>query len=226
MSRLTIATLTALLLATGCGEDKDYGAPLDNPTAQAHATQAVTNVALLDSNTTNDTPLSAIDALSANFNLITGAKYQDRQGTAQYAPGAALVDETCVVITETSFTYTDCEFAGNTVNGTVSRSGDTVSVDVHFSRSDTDTTTTIDVDGSVTANAQKITGYVDFDIDINTDNGTIHTSLDGNFDVVLADGCAVDGQLECHAVAKAAGQSQSVWAKAEFGPECGQVTIY
>jgi len=210
-------------LGLACGEDKNYGDPIDDPNATASATAAVSNTNQLREDTANDTALNALNGLSANYNLMAGAKLQYEQGSQPQALPA--VDDACVVVSESGVVYDDCDFAGNTVNGSVSRSGSDVSIDLEFFRSDTDTSTTIDVDGKVSITAASLSGYVDFGIRMQTDSITVNTSLDGDFDIDLVDGCAVGGELEVHASAHANGQSQSVWVKAEYGPECGDIVI-
>lgn len=225
MGRYIFASLLFGLLGAACGEDKNYGDPLGDPTAQAHATQSIGNAMLLDSDAANDTPLNAVNGLSANFNLMAGAKLQHEQ-MALRSTAFGAVDDGCVVLAPGSFTYSDCDFAGNTVNGSVVRSGDTISIDLSFARSDEDSSTTIDVDGAVDVTATAIDGYVDFTITTENEGFSSETILDGDFDVVLDEqGCAVDGELEVHGKTKVLGQSQSVWAKAEFGPTCGDVIV-
>ena len=128
--RAWMAAIAALAaLSAACGEDKNYGDPLEDPNAAAHANGAVTNTAQLTTDTTNETALNALNALSGNFNILAGIKYQVEQGTDQPTALAA-VDEACVVMSETGIVYTDCDWAGNVVNGSVTRSGADVSIEV------------------------------------------------------------------------------------------------
>jgi len=225
--RVYAIVLAVAVLGAACGEDKNYGDPLTDPNAGPQATAAVANARQLSADTTNDTALDALNGVSGNYNILGGIKYQAGQSQAGPGPRPPLaVDAACVVQTETDITYANCDYAGNTVNGSVTRSGADVHVDVDFVRVDTDQTTTIRADGTVTLTETAVTGALDFDVIYEGQGYKITSQLDGDFDVVLdGQGCAIDGQLEVHAHASAAGQSQSVWVLAEFGPTCGDVVV-
>jgi hypothetical protein len=227
MHRFVVVFLFAGSLAA-CGEDKDYGDPLTNPSAPALASASVTNAVALQTDTSNESALNALNGLSGNFNSITGIKYQERQ---QQAPGPQRpplsVDDACVVQTDSSITWTDCLYAENTVNGSVTRSGSTVDVDVHFHYQDTTDNRTQDVDagGSIDITPTSLTGTLSFDLHIDSDGFSTSGDFDGYYDVVMADNCAVDGQAEIRGHASAAGVSQTIWVLAEFGPTCGDVVV-
>ena len=59
MSRTTACLTLVVFIVSACGEDKDYGDPLEDPNATASANAAVTNAGLLTTDTTNDTALNA-----------------------------------------------------------------------------------------------------------------------------------------------------------------------
>lgn len=226
MIRVSIAALLACTVGLGCGEDKDYGDPIEDPNARASALGAIANAQLLPSMTTNDSALFAVNALSANFNLLTGAKYQHQNGVSQRVDASGgQVDEACIVVTSTTITYDNCDFIGATVDGTVSVDASNVSVDVRFESSGGDLFQTTDVTANVDVTDQSISGFVDFDLEISTDNAVITSIFDGDFDIDLAGGCAVGGDLEVHAAVAGNGQSISVWAKADYGPTCEDIVI-
>jgi hypothetical protein len=220
---LVCGALAAMLFA--CGEDKNYGDPIDDPNAPVHASAAITNTQALTTDTTNDTALNALNGLSGNMNILGGVKLQQEQGTNQSLQDTSQVDEACVDQTDTSITYTDCDYAGTTVNGSVSRNGSDISIDVEFVAVSEDTTQTTTADGQLTVTDTELTGYVDFDIDYDLEETSFSASLDGNFDVVLSEGCAVGGEMEVHGTTRANGFSQSVWVKAEYGPACMDVVV-
>lgn len=225
-NRIVWGIAAAVVFAAACGEDKNYGDPLTDPSAVSHANAAITNTSGLSTDTTNDSSLSLLNGLSANMNLLAGIKMQRDQAPARLVPTEAGVDEACVVVTESSISYNDCDWNGVTVNGSVSRSGTHVSIDLSFvNASDPDYRQTTRSRGEIDISDTAITGFVDFDLDIETDGGTISGDFDGDFDVVLDNGCPVGGFLEIHAVASAAGRTQSVWVKADYGPACGDVVV-
>lgn len=227
MKLTSILALGALLLV-GCGEDKGYGDPIQDPNAAASAEAAIGNATLLgsDQQTTNDAALGALNALSANMNLLAGVKLQQQQQAQQYAsPTQANVDEGCVTVTDTSITYDSCDYAGNIVDGTISNSNGHLDIDILFAYADVDVSTDVEVKSSLDVSATEIAGYLDFKVILETQDVKVTSHLDGDFDIVLSDGCAVDGDLEVHASASANGQSQDVWVKADYGPSCGDIVI-
>lgn len=230
MNRGVVLMLLGIAIP-GCGEDKGYGDPIDDPNATQSALGAVINAQALTSMASNDSALNAVNALSANFNLLTGAKYNGGVEQRPIAPAGArdgrlqAVADTCVVVTSTTVTYTDCDFAGASVDGTVTVDGDFVSVDVRFDSQLEDISQTTDVRADVIVSATEITGFVDFDLDISAGGSLVTSTFDGDFDVDLVDGCAVGGDLEVHAAASGNGRSISVWALAEYGPTCETVVV-
>ena len=226
MARLIATPLLSGLLTTGCGEDKDYGDPIDNPQAAQSATGAITNAQLLPSTVTNDAVLQGLNGLGANFNLMSGAKLQAQQDSQQrIALSYAAVDEACVVIGSDTITYADCLFANSTVSGTVTTNGANIAASIHFLFVDEDLTQTLDIDADIEVSETKIAGFVDFDSEISDDQLTIKYAFDGDFSVDLLEGCAVGGELEVHGVVRASGRKQSVWTKAEYGPTCADVIV-
>lgn len=222
---LVSGALIAAMLAA-CGEDKNYGDPIEDPNAPVHANAAITNAQFLVADTVNDTALNALNGLSGNMNVLGGVKLQQEQGTSQSLDGpTSVVDEACVDQTETSISYSDCEWVGTTVNGSVTRSGSDISIDVEFVSVSEDTTQTTNANGQLTLTDTELTGYVDFDIDYDFDGNDLGASLDGDFDVVLSEGCAVGGEMEVHGKTSGSGFSQSVWVKAEYGPVCMDVVV-
>lgn len=219
--------LAALAIATlGCGADKNYGDPIENPAATQSALGAIANAQLLTSRTSNESALDAVNALSANFNLMTGAKLNRNPEVEQGVEAIlAQVDEACVVSTTTTVTYTGCDYAGTTVNGTVTVVGSSASMSLRFESVVEDLVQTTDVAADVEISDTSIAGFVDYDVDVTTDETSLEATFDGGFDVDLLDGCAVSGELEVHAVAASDGRSISVWAKAEYGPDCQSVVV-
>jgi len=219
-----LAVIVALVSA--CGEDKGYGDPLTDPNAPLSATAAVGNAATLSTDTTNESALNALNAVSGNYNLLGGIKYQAEQGTASRGP-VIYVDAACVVQTTSNITWTDCDWAGNVVNGSINRSGTEVVIDVNFFREDTTTGEQAEIDaaGTLDISPTALAGNLDFHMEQRSDDFDLRSDFNGDFDVVLAEGCAVGGQLEVHVSASSYGQSQSVWVLAEFGPACGDVVV-
>jgi hypothetical protein len=228
MHRFMIAVLGLGLLGA-CGEDKGYGDPITTPGIDTQATATVGTALTLQTDTTNESALNALNALGGYYNSITGAKYNAGQ---QGAPARPLnVPEECVAQTDSSITWTDCLYGNDiTVNGSVTRSGTTITADVNFLYVDVEDSSSqeTDADASIDITTGAITGTISFDQEYHDeeDGFGFSAEFDGYYDVVLdAQGCAIGGNVEMRGHASAAGQSQTIWAIAEFGPECGTVVV-
>ncbi len=226
MQRCFIAVL-ALGSLVACGEDKNYGDPLTTPGIGTSASATVGTALTLQTDSSNESALNALNALGGYYNSITGAKYNEGQAQAPARP--LNVPEECVAQTDTSITWTDCLYGTDiTVNGSVTRSGATITADVNFLAVDPDDGSTQDTDAnaSIDITTGAISGTISFDQEYHEDDFGFSAEFDGYYDVVLdAQGCATGGTVEMRGHASASGQSQTIWAIAEFGPACGDVVV-
>ena len=174
--------------------------------------------------TSNDSALLAADGLSANFNLLTGAKFNSRNQNDTDRRISRAVDEECVEVRGTTTTYSDCAYGSAIVNGIVTVDGSNVSISARFVSQSEDTTQTTDVETNIDVDETRIDGYVGFDLDITGDDFSFAATFDGDFRVDLVEGCAVSGDLEVHALARTAGRKISTWAKADYAG-CDAVTV-
>lgn len=223
-------------MAAGCGEDKGYGDPIDSPAAEQSA-QAAVDSSFQIHGETNDAAVVALSGMSSNVSVLVNAKlqaqYQEQlpeQPTATSGIRAGVVDELCVDISDTEIVYDDCDFQGGSLAGTVNLGDDSASVDISISVS-ADAEYQIDtrMRGDITVTDSRVVGALDYDVTTVSDDVTSDVELSTTFDVDVVDGCAVGGEIEANAdqVARTGSvtASQSIWVKATFGPECGDVVI-
>ena len=237
MTAKRLTSLTCILAAglAACGENKNYGEPLEDPNAAQSAMAAVLNAQRMGTMASNDVALSSADGFAGNLNVLAGVKFQAEQPQQDDEEFAApkrnaarlmLVDEACVTESGTTITYNDCDYSNTVVNGTVSIDLPNIDMDVEFVSVDEDSTQTTEFRANMNVSETAIDGYFDVDLDYSSDEGFgFSGTFDSDFDIVLADGCAVGGELEAHAVVKASGRSESVWVKAEYGPDCETVIV-
>jgi len=112
-----------------------------------------------------------------------------------------------------------CTDGGITIDGTLTRGGDRVTIDLHASgRVSMDytgdlTVTDTDVNGTLTLRAQTP------DVSVSASAAYDHIGLD-------AAHCPVAGRLRFDADVNVKGQSQSRALEIGFGPACGDVTVF
>jgi len=223
-----------LITVAGCGEDKGYGDPIDNAQAEMSAGMAVGSAGQMNSLAANDTPLNALNTVSAHLNVMVNAKYQAQFQEQPAADSARsnLVDEACVVISGGDVTYNDCDFGGGTIAGSVSVGEDWVTADLAMTvdNPENQVYVTTDMSADLTVRTDLVSGSVDYKIHTETDDVTIDSDLLSDFDVDLdGEGCAVGGEIEAHAIVVSRTDqftaTQDLWVKANFGPACGDVVI-
>ena len=152
------------------------------------------------------------------------------------------LDQSCYSQSGGSVTYNQCDFGTGSIDGTISYTEPDLVLDLTISMS-TGASFTITEKGTLTLDATQITGNLSFasSTDLSGAPGmpagaagyTSQTTLDATYDVQLTDGCPTGGTLEVHSVTSTSGGQipagaggLDVWVKAEFGPACGDVTLY
>jgi hypothetical protein len=239
MSRapLSLGLALALALATAAcgGDDKNYGDPIVNATAETQALAAVeaaASLSTLESDPDNDIALVKVNQLYAAAQAMLNAKLAATSGNRKPAPGAALaakpLDAACVVVATGRVTYTNCDFGAGTINGTVSWGGGSFSVDLVTTLDTDDSSFTVSQRGSIAVSATAISGGLDIAVDGSFQDVSFDWNISSDFDIVLAAGKATSGVLEVHgdwSVRAPQGSADyDVWVKAEF--DGTTVTIY
>lgn len=237
MSRywLTLASSLALSAALGCGEDKGYGDPIENEFAEQSAGTAVSSAYQIHDETSNDAPVLALNQISASISSMANAKlqaqYQDQYPDQQLeiTSRSNLVDEACVVIDGDSIVYSACDFQNGTLDGSVRLTDTTADVDLSIDVQTENVSASTRMRGVVTVTEDSLRGSLDFLVDSENDEITTSVDMFSDFDVDVLDGCAVGGSIEANVVSVSQTDrikaTQSLWVKATYGPECGEVVI-
>ena len=216
-------------LGVGCGGGDDggsYGDPIDDASAEAAGTQSVEGA--LDMTTLAAEPAdeSAVGQSMMVYNSLAQMAAIKQSHSQTYSAGLGgdplgAWDDGCVSVSGNTATYTDCDAGGGTVDGTITGSASSVEMDLTI----TTTQAEIHMTGDLEFSATSLTGYLRYETSVEAGGQSITTTYNGDYDVVLAEGCAVGGQVEVHYTV--GGQAGiDIWAKAEFGPSCGDVTFY
>jgi len=122
------------------------------------------------------------------------------------------------------------EYGTYRINGTIQRSGDTLSFDLTYDITASGFDFHWAMDGRVTVTETRIDGYVnsDGDASVSQDGRTYNVSWDIDIDyndIGLVDGCPVSGSLSAevgYSVSGAQSGSYRAAASVRFGPTCGQ----
>lgn len=215
--------IAGILILGACGGDGggDFGDPIDSPQAQAAATATLDDTNSL--NEIRDDPSddgSLGKALSISGSLQTMSSAKLGAGAQALTSGLEVnVDENCFTSTDTSVTYTNCMSDSTTIDGTISWTVDTLVIDLTIATTDL----TYSIDGDLTITDTLIDGNLDYTWQGMQAGQTFNYSLDADYDNITLDatGCATGGELVVHSVTT----GFDVWVKAEYGPNCGDVTI-
>jgi hypothetical protein len=154
------------------------------------------------------------------------------------------LDASCYSSDGQTTTYTQCSFGGGyTIDGTLSFAGETLSVDLTLVSAQPGGVVSgfeFAQQGTLTINATGISGELTYDAQVSASGGvggafSAETDVTAIYAVVLEAGCPVGGSLEVNAVTTAnvaglppgaSAGNQSTWVRADFGPNCGDVTLY
>lgn len=227
MKRMSLFSAFVLALAVGCGDDGggsgDYGDPIPNAQAEAAGEQSVegaAEIADLGSDPANEGALGQAFAVYGNLSTMASTK---QSSTAQgiLGTGAASVwDPNCVTVDGDTATYSMCDSGGSTIDGTISGNDSSVTIDLAIATTQAD----IDMEGMLSITDTSLQGNLKYTTTVEASGQTINTVYEGIYDVTATEGCPTGGQVEVHYTAT--GGAIDVWAKAEFGPACGDVTFY
>jgi hypothetical protein len=202
---------------------------------------------LAQDNGGDDVAVAKATGIWGNLNLVVSAKQRAELGqatggltTSALEVATAALDQACFTQgADGSVTYDQCDYGTGTIDGSLSYAGDTLTIDLTIT-STAGGSWTIREAGRLTLTDALVQGTLDLSITTDFDQGAaagyaIDYDVDAIYDVQLTDGCPTGGSLEVHAVTSianlpagvpgGAGETD-VWVKAEFGPGCGDVTLY
>jgi len=227
MKNTVLVVLSALTLAVGCGGSSggSYGDPIDDATAESAGTQSVEGALDLTTLGANPANENAVGQSFAVYGAVSQmASIKQSHSTQPYSlNGGTLAawDENCVTVSGNTATYDNCDSGDSTIDGTITGGDSSVDMDLTI----TTTQVEIHMTGDLSFSLTSLTGFIKYVTSIESSGMTIDTTYNADYDITLSDGCPVGGDVEVHyTVSSAAGMD--VWAKAEFGPNCGDVTFY
>lgn len=230
---LIISAATVAMFAACGGDDDDSANTQANPAAASATIDQMAG--LRDAFASSDGASAATAAYSLGASaqgIVTLAPSE----AGRVEPGSYNVTGTCECSGD-SCTFTDCgdDLGTWTINGTISRSGDTFSVDIEMTVSQSGYEWTWSQEGSMTITDTSIDGTMAGSGDGVFDDqmgGSVTVGWDWDMsanDITLdGTGCAVGGSMDASVSYDAGGQGGSASfsgsASVEFGPACGQVT--
>jgi hypothetical protein len=164
--------------------------------------------------------------------------------TGGLATAEGALTEGCYAQNGSAVSYNDCAFGGGTIDGTIDYAEPNLDIDLTIALTQGAQMTIVE-QGSLTLATDAITGQLSYTADIESLGGlgglagaggaatdySSTTTVDAMYDIQLTDGCPTGGTLEVHQVTSVSGVpggagTHDVWVKAEFGPNCGDVTLY
>lgn len=250
-SRLSgVIGLCAVLLASACGgDDKGYGSAITvDGTTKTQISSMVSQAAGVSSVATstpcNNEDLANLLALYESMTVLLDVKLAHKSGEAapdralalvldaaraQIAAGGAKPAGTCVPGSGT-VTFDNYTVAGGSINGTISFANGTFKADLTVMLTAEGFSITEKMKGSLTVTTTSIKGSLTITASGSFQGGTLSATYSSSYDLTIANNCATDGTIEVHASGNAQTQGANakydVWVKADFGPACGDVTIY
>ena len=245
MTKLNSYLIVATALVAACGGD-DGGDAEPGMVNQQSATGSVTQTTAVNTQMAASMAPAVSAAVqqmtAANQNLVSPSSPRelveilsriefpkDRLSSLAPAPTGTA---TCTPTMCTFENYGD-DNPQNTIkiDGTISKSGDTLTFDLTYDIVQAATTYKWDISGSVTVTATSLSGSIRSVSDIMTSGTTAKIDIDVDYQDIVLDGqgCAIGGSV--NAVSSydvmAGGQTvqgSNVQGSATFGPACGTVT--
>jgi hypothetical protein len=248
--RVSLVTLGvgAVLLVSACGgdDDKGYGDPITITSEQKSEISGLVSEAASVASVASTTPcdgedLAKMTGLYASMTLLLDAKLTaqntrlapqvlealQRMGTR--SAGKLPEGGTCVPGSG-NVTFDDYQFEGGTMDGTISFGGGKFTTDLTVTVSQDASSVAMKMKGSLTVSDTAIKGNLSLSASVAASGATVTAEFASNFDLHLTNNCATGGQIEVHASGEATTSGShatyDLWAKAVFGPACGDVTIY
>ncbi len=242
-----LSLLVLLFSVAACGDDDDSGSgpsgdPINNPAATQSAVSAMettNNLRSLSDDPGNQQALGGVGQLYGNYSSILGAKYAAQQQqsltvgylTAQGSMSQGLdaianADwEDCYTVDGDTATYDNCESGGSTINGTITGTETSITLDIEVTSDQSGTSFNMTMEGSLEFSDTSVVGTLHFDIDGTAQGTEFNYDVTADYDVELTDGCATGGTLEIDGSWSYSGQNVEATAYITFGPTCGDAEL-
>jgi hypothetical protein len=233
----SLFSVVAVLSSAACGggDDKGYGDPLtlDSATRASitAAVQSAASLASLESAPGDTTAIAKVGGLYGSMSVLLAAKQASGSRKPSFPEGAQKpFDESCLTVAAGKVTYASCDYGSGTINGSVSWSSNTFTIDLSMTSSSAGATFLVTQKGNLSISPGSIKGTLDIRAEVMVAGTSSRGSFGAEYDITLIDGCATGGLMEVHAQGSASGGggsgSYDLWVKAVFGPTCGDVTVY
>jgi hypothetical protein len=214
------------MAACGGGDDKAKGT-----VNTANATMSINQVIAVNASMMTSDGASAASAVqqmtSAGQSIVTPSQSSPRTtGTSAATTGTA-------ECTPTSCTFTNYgdDVAGWSIDGTITKSGDTTTFDLDYHVTSGGMPLDWTIDGSITLTATSLDGRVHSHGVTTLQGGSGSPGGDLTWDtkvdyesIVLTEGCATGGSIHAEVSYQYGAGSYAAQGDATFGPTCGTVT--
>jgi hypothetical protein len=231
--------LSAVIFLAACGGGGGAEKGMVNTASATQSVEQVIAVGDALASSSGDQAASAVQSMTSAGQSIVTPQQQGRElpmgllpssfpknlggnattGTADCTPSGCTFDN-----------YGD-DAAGWSIDGTITKSGDTTSFDLEYHVTSGGMPLDWTIDGSVTITATLIDGNVHSHGVTTLQGGSGVPGGDLEWDtkvdyesIVITDGCATGGSIHAVVDYKYAGQHQATEGTASFGPNCGDVT--
>ena len=229
MIRNALLGASCLFLAVGCGDDGggggSFGDPIPNAQAESAGTMSVAgavDMTALGAEPANESAVGQAFAVYGTLSQMASIKQSSGGASAREVGTQSAWDDACVTSAGGTATYTACDSGGTTIDGTITGTASTVDIDLTI----TTDQAVIDMEGDLDFTATSLSGFLNYDTSLDAGGMAITTTYRGIYDVTMdGQGCATGGDVQVHYTVSG-GTGIDVWAKAEFGPACGDVTFY
>jgi hypothetical protein len=242
MKLMTVVLLG--LFAVACGGGGGSSAPLEvTETEKAAAKTTVDSVRQLDtlkSDKGSDQAMSGLGQVYSSSAQLVAKKQQAELGTGNpyalspdYEQIASALSQDCYTVNGDTVTYNNCNYGGGgsnfTINGTITTSGDTVTIDLTMVGDYSGQAWDYTWSGTVTVTATSIDGNLSFALKMNAQGMDIiyDVSIDFNAIVLDASGCAIGGGMVIDSSTETGGYGgYDTSVEVTFGPACGDVAMF
>lgn len=240
-------SLFVLLFLTACGGDDDKappGDPINSPAATSSALSAMEATANLTSlstdNADDQSALGGVGGLFGSYYTVLNAKYAEQQQKANLVqskltddaansfnlPDLATADfSDCYTVSGDTITYSDCESEGFTLDGTLTVTETSLSIDITMEGTEEGMTMSMTMQGALSFSDTALTGDLSLDVEGTTNGQNVTFNIDAEYDVVLTDGCATGGTMVVDGSWSYGQSNADVTAYIEFGPTCGEAVV-
>jgi len=230
--------LSAAILMAACGGDSAKKGMVNTASATTSVQQVVQVGAALNS-MNGDQAASAVQSMTSAGQSIVSPQGAGRELPVGLLPdhfpknlgGSATTGTAECTASGCTFTSYGDDVAGWSIDGTITKSGDTTTFDLDYHVTSGGMPLDWTIDGTVTITATLIDGSVHSHGTTSLEGGSGVPSGDLEWDtkvdyesIVITDGCATGGSIHAEVSYKYAGQSQASQGTATFGPACGTVT--